>query len=102
MLNRLRAFGRFLRQPQPVRQPPSSRPSLERLEDRCIPSATALAQPIAGQGIPYWDSGEQHNLALIQQGHADVLFLGDSILAGMADGVGKPVWDGDFAPLHAV
>jgi lysophospholipase L1-like esterase len=57
--------------------------------------------PLAGAGLPYWDGREAQNEARAQQGHANILFLGDSITDFLQNGAGQPVWDQSFAPLGA-
>jgi lysophospholipase L1-like esterase len=70
---------------------------LEELEDRCllsvsttIPSFSQLAPIIALPDI--W-------LALVPKGNPTVVFLGDSISWGYANGTGANVWNSSMAPL---
>lgn len=62
--------------------------------------ATAPAA-ITGVGNVYWDLRAQQIATRAGLGHANVLFLGDSILEHLQVGAGKPVWDQFYAPLGA-
>jgi lysophospholipase L1-like esterase len=45
---------------------------------------------------------EQQNVARAAQGHASILFLGDSITEFLATGAGQPLWQAYLAPLGEV
>ena len=51
--------------------------------------------------MAYWQAREELNQAQAQQGHSNVVFLGDSITDGFVV-LGRPFWDSYFAPLGAV
>lgn len=59
------------------------------------------ASPINNGTSAYWTMREQQNEQRLQDGPAEVLFLGDSITDFLADGPGQSVWDTWFAPLGA-
>jgi lysophospholipase L1-like esterase len=57
---------------------------------------------ILNGGLSYWLTDEEQALMqLAVGGHANVVFLGDSITYGLMAGTGKPVWQTLFAPLKA-
>ncbi len=95
-----RRAGAALRRRQASRAAPRrARPGVELLEDRCL--LAALPNP-AAVPVPL----DQTWLARAAQlaahrGNPTVLLLGDSILAGFANGAGSAVWRKDFAPLGA-
>jgi beta-glucosidase len=60
------------------------------------------AIPLNTGAIPYWTKRNAENdMQLLLHGHANVLFLGDSITDLMMTGPGKPVWNEFFAPLNS-
>jgi beta-glucosidase len=52
-------------------------------------------------GNDYWALRQAQNEARAQLGHANILFLGDSITDSLQNGAGQPVWDTYVAPLGA-
>ena len=67
-----------------------------------IPDSQAtVATPIDGISPTWTTRNQQNELRLLLDGHANVLFLGDSITDGFANGAGKAVWDTFLAPLNA-
>jgi beta-glucosidase len=62
---------------------------------------STIALPISGRGVSFWDTDNAANELRAAEGHAPVLFLGDSITAGYAYGTGAAVWDQWLAPLGA-
>jgi beta-glucosidase len=65
-----------------------------------VQATTPLAIPAAGAA--YYSVRELQNEIRAAQGHAPILFLGDSITDFFANGAGAPVWDTFLAPLGAV
>jgi lysophospholipase L1-like esterase len=70
--------------------------------DDPIDATATLPSPIAGVGNDYWTQREADNENEVAQGFAPILFLGDSITDGFANGPGAPVWNATLAPLGAV
>jgi lysophospholipase L1-like esterase len=66
---------------------------------RSIDELATTPLPLAG--YDYWDLRNEQNLAQLDFGPTNVLFLGDSITDMLSNGVGRPVWDAAFAPLGA-
>jgi lysophospholipase L1-like esterase len=74
-------------------------PGLEGLAAGADPATIAV--PLTGLGNAYWEARAQQIAARPRQGHASVLFLGDSILEHLQLGAGQPVWNQFYAPLGA-
>jgi lysophospholipase L1-like esterase len=76
---------------------------VEALEDRCLLTGpgnlAAIPMPILGVN-DYWNARELVNNYWSQQGHAHIVFLGDSIVDDYA-GTGLPFWNAFIAPLGA-
>lgn len=65
-----------------------------------VPPGTPLAAtPVPLTGWSYWEERNTQNAARSQMGHANVLFLGDSISDWQFVRAGQPVSDMFFAPL---
>lgn len=65
-----------------------------------VPPGTPLAAtPVPLTGWSYWEERNAQNAARSQMGHANVLFLGDSISDWQFVRAGQPVSDMFFAPL---
>jgi len=61
-----------------------------------------VALPLDVSSNPVWSERNRENaLRLLWGGHADVLFMGDSITDWLATGAGQPVWDAFLEPLGA-
>src|SRR5262245_8296684 len=77
---------------------------VEELEERCLLTGpgnlAATPAPILGIN-DYWNARELVNYYWSQQGHAHVVFLGDSIVDDYA-ATGLPFWNAFIAPLGAV
>ena len=87
--------------PSPTRGPtaPSQPAAAPTISDLDRLATTAL--PLDRRGNSYWQLRDKQNEARARQGHAPVLFLGDSITDLLKSGAGQPVWDTCFAPLGA-
>lgn len=65
-------------------------------------SQATVASPIENAATPYWTTRDQQNeIELLLHGHANILFLGDSITDGFANGPGSATWERSFTPLDA-
>ena len=78
---------------------PAVAPGLEGLAAGA--DVASIPVPLTGVGNAYWEARAQQITARALQGHAKVLFLGDSILEHFQIGVGQPVWNQFYAPLGA-
>jgi lysophospholipase L1-like esterase len=88
----------------------SSRPLSPKTQTRIAPPAAAAPTidtlattplPLNDGTNPYWLARDAQNEARISLGHANVLFLGDSITDLLQSGAGQPIWKTFFAPLGA-
>jgi beta-glucosidase len=66
-----------------------------------VPDTASTALPLNDGTNAYWMAREAQNEAQIALGHANVVFLGDSITDFMMTGLGEPVWTTIFEPLGA-
>src|SRR5262249_5199540 len=81
--------------PAPAPGPPKAPPA------PAIPDALATTPlPITGRNNKYWTVREGQNETRLRDGHASLLFLGDSTTDGFQT-VGQSVWDTFWAPLDA-
>ncbi len=94
------------RAPAPVKarvaaKAPPAPPALPTASPALDAQAT-MAMTLEG-GAAFLAAADARNVqALLDGGHANVLFLGDSITDGLTRGPGTPVWDSYFAPLDAI
>jgi beta-glucosidase len=73
--------------------------TVEELEERCVLSAdTTVAAP--NSPFPFTAPGDVQ-VASQPKGNPGIVFLGDSITWGFANGLGAPVWSAVMAPLSA-
>jgi lysophospholipase L1-like esterase len=83
--------------PQPVAPPTPAPPPTAPLGGDVL---ATLPLPLDGGSSAYWRQRNTENeIRLLQGGHANVLFLGDSITDSLSSGPGKPIWDMFFDPL---
>jgi len=92
--------------PQPTAPKSQSRaPASAAAPPTVAPASTDLLAttplPLNDGSVPYWLARELQNEARIRLGHANVLFLGDSITDALQSGSGRPIWKTFFAPLGA-
>lgn len=82
----------------PSRKPVAAKP----LAVSPLDSLATTPLPLNDNSNAYWMIREYMNeLRAMQNRHAEVVFLGDSITDGFKYGVGAPVWNLLFAPLNA-
>ncbi len=65
-------------------------------------SAATTPMALTDGGNDYWLGRQAQIAARAAQGHANVVFLGDSITDFLESGAGQPVWQSALAPLGAV
>jgi lysophospholipase L1-like esterase/Ca2+-binding EF-hand superfamily protein len=87
--------------PKPAPSAAASPPPLPELSGLDELAITPL--PLNDPANSFWAERDYENdLQLLMGGHANVVFLGDSITDFLRIGAGKPLWDAYFAPLNAV
>jgi beta-glucosidase len=85
-----------------VRRRAPTKASAAARSTRSARKATPAAGPATAPAVnAYWTARQVQIQMEAGLGHANVVFLGDSITDWLQNGVGGPVWDFCFAPLGA-
>jgi lysophospholipase L1-like esterase len=64
-------------------------------------AANTAIEPVSNAGNAYWMARHQAMNARVQQGHVDLIYVGDSLVQ-LYEQQGKDTWDRYYAPRHAV